>query len=162
MNYKSEYNLDQSIKFISQFISYGDGLRRCASYAVATLSKQYLYKSIPNMSEGMVSTSIGLFGQLVSDMYFLYKMSYLNFLNTSTLINRLKSCLISKRLEGEYLVIKQFMTFEYHYYVYGSINHIVHKTAFNWPDFLYLKCHFLFHFIICFIHYFKIMKILKI
>ena len=71
MNYKSEYNMEQSIKFISKFISYGDGLRRCASYAVASLSKQYLYKSILNMSEEMVSTLIDLFGQLVSDIFYI-------------------------------------------------------------------------------------------
>lgn len=63
-------------------------------------------------------------------------MSYLHFLNTATLINKLKACLISERLEGEYLAIKQYMTFEYHYYFYGSISHIVHKKSFNWPDFL--------------------------
>lgn len=39
-------------------------------------------------------------------------------------------------MEDEYWPIKKFISFNYQYYVFGSINQIVHKSKFNWPDFL--------------------------
>ena len=81
MNSTSENNMIECIKYISQFIPYGDGLRRCASYAIVILSKEYLYKNVIKMTENMIQALIDLFGQLVSDFYFMQKMSFLYYQN---------------------------------------------------------------------------------
>lgn len=79
MHTDSDYNIEKEFNYIAQFIPYSDGIRLCASYAVVSVSKQCLYEKIPTISEDVVGMLIDLFGKLVTDMYFLFKMSYLYF-----------------------------------------------------------------------------------
>lgn len=136
INSTSEDNMIECIKYISQFIPYGDGLRRCASYAIVFLSKEHLYKNIIKMTVKMIQALIDLFGQLVSDFYFQSKMSFLYYQNFPYLSQTIGKFLIEHDYNSVYQSMKLFDSISFHYFSINSVTYSIQKKDFNWPDFL--------------------------
>lgn len=136
LNCTSDYKMKSTFDFISSYIIYGDGLRRCAAIGIYSVCKTDFYPKLPGMSEMRIKTIIDLFGQLISDLYFLQKMSFLFFQNYEFLANRLSNCIVKNQFNDELNSIRLYFDFIYHFFSRYSVEYCAHKENFNWPLFL--------------------------
>lgn len=136
MNFKSKENMIACLKYISEFTKYGDGICRCAAYAIVSLTKEHLYNQLTKFDQDMYQALIDLYGQLISDFYFLEKMSFLYFKKYEIVANTLGQFLIEHNYNDVFLSVRLFDSFSYHYFALCPVEHAISKTNFNWPDFL--------------------------
>lgn len=124
------------IDYIKQFIPYGDGIRRCASYAIVSVAKQYLGRTLEKGDSGLTGDILSLFGLLISDIYFRDRISVICFRDYNRLFNKFATAIFTDNSNCCYGALSQFFSFSYHFFSEHSILYAVNKESFQWPGFL--------------------------
>lgn len=130
--YKRPHKL---IEYIKGFVPYGDGMRRCVSYAILPLIKKRFFTKFESAT--LTAEIVNLFGLLISDIYFRDRMSVISFRECDRLFLQMSTCISNDRMDTAlYNSLHAYFSFTYHFFTEHSILYAINKESFEWPDFL--------------------------
>ncbi|KAK8857709.1 hypothetical protein M9Y10_016117 [Tritrichomonas musculus] len=130
------------LDWISDFISFGDGLRRCVAISITSIPAKVFFNNLMHMQKNSLNSLISLLGKLTSDQVFSQQMGSTTLKNYLSLRNIIRS-IISKhsydKNDPPLHPIKKYLSFSFHFFTEVPLMHLVNEFNFDWVEFI-LSC----------------------
>lgn len=139
---KNNDNIVTSLNWIASFISYGDGLRRCVTIALTSVSDNLFFKTLKTLEEKPLTSLIELFGKVISDRHFCTQMGASTFRNYLDLRMTVKKCIQKKEYNKKDVPlhpVKKFLNFSFHFFNEVPLMYLIKEFQFDWVEFI-LDC----------------------
>ncbi|KAK8847068.1 hypothetical protein M9Y10_019645 [Tritrichomonas musculus] len=124
--------------WMSKFIQYGDGIRRCCSIAITSLGSKFFFTELLKLERESVSIFIDLLGKLVSDQLFALRMGSMVIFNYLALRKKITKFILAgnydKKNKPIYPLVK-FLKFSFHFFQEKPLLFLIKEKKFNWVDF---------------------------
>lgn len=128
--------------WITKFISYGDGLRRCVAIAVTSVPDEVFFENLKRLEQKPLNSLMDLFGKLISDQQFAREMGAATIRNYLPLREIIKSIIMNPSYDKKsapFHPIKKYLNFAFHFFNEVPLMYLIETANFDWVDFL-LEC----------------------
>lgn len=129
----------QIFEWLTEFISIGDGLRRCVAIAVCSAPEETFLVNLQRLTEEPVKSLISLFGKLISDHHFAQIMGSITLKNYLSLRNTIKNEMNKANYDKKsipFYPIKKLLSFSFHFFNAVPLMYMVQEHNFDWVDFV--------------------------